>query len=123
MQGRDYPLDREERSVGFPALFGFSVFSELPFRYIELNLTTDHTAIYHPQRWDEGKLALECSSSRRGRKGVSYPSDLDWATTKTLGLRLVRMLGQYQLKGQIELDRANGTSFRLVFASRQREKR
>ena len=67
---------------------------------------------------DDGVYTLTVADN-----GVGLPADLDWATTKTLGLRLVRMLGQYQLKGQIELDRANGTSFRLVFASRQREKR
>jgi len=66
---------------------------------------------------DEGVYTLTVADN-----GVGLPADLDWATTKTLGLRLVRMLGQYQLKGRIELDRASGTSFRLVFASRQSEK-
>jgi len=73
--------------------------------------------------WDSGAGDDGVYTLTVADNGVGLPADLDWATTKTLGLRLVRMLGQYQLKGQIELDRANGTSFRLVFASRQREKR
>ena len=34
--------------------------------------------------------------------GVGLPADLDWETTKSLGLRLVRMLGQHQLGGKLE---------------------
>jgi two-component sensor histidine kinase len=48
--------------------------------------------------------------------GVGLPSDLDWLKTKTLGLQLVRMLGQHQLRGRIEWDRTAGTTFRLRFA-------
>ena len=47
--------------------------------------------------------------------GVGLPTDLDWTTTRSLGLRLVRMLGQHQLQGTIELDRAGGTRFTLQF--------
>jgi two-component sensor histidine kinase len=39
-------------------------------------------------------------------------------TVKTLGLRLVRMLRERQLDGQIELDRSGGTRFGLRFGSR-----
>jgi two-component sensor histidine kinase len=52
--------------------------------------------------------------------GVGIPASLDWTTTRTLGLRLVRMLGQYQLRGQIEFDRAGGTRFSLRFGPRSR---
>lgn len=51
--------------------------------------------------------------------GVGLPAKLDWRTTRTLGLRLVRMLGQHQLRGQIELDSADGTRFSLQFGDRQ----
>jgi PAS domain S-box-containing protein len=47
--------------------------------------------------------------------GVGLPADFDWRTTKSLGLRIVRMLGQHQLGGKIELDRTKGTSFTLTF--------
>lgn len=51
--------------------------------------------------------------------GVGLPIDLDWTTTRTLGLRLVRMLGQHQLQGSIELDRSTGVRFLLRFGPRQ----
>ncbi|MDZ7621924.1 MAG: PAS domain S-box protein [Candidatus Competibacteraceae bacterium] len=47
--------------------------------------------------------------------GVGLPADLDWTTTRSLGLRLVRMLGQHQLQGSLELDRMAGTRFSLRF--------
>ncbi|MBK8538376.1 MAG: hypothetical protein IPL59_26835 [Candidatus Competibacteraceae bacterium] len=51
--------------------------------------------------------------------GVGLPADLDWTTTKTLGLRLVRMLGQHQLQGTLELDRTGGTRVALRFGARE----
>ncbi len=48
--------------------------------------------------------------------GVGLPADLDWTKTKTLGLVLVKMLGQHQLQGKIEVDCTGGTTFRLRFA-------
>jgi PAS domain S-box-containing protein len=50
--------------------------------------------------------------------GVGLPADMDWMNTKTMGLSLVKMLGQHQLQGRIELDRTCGTTFRLRFASK-----
>ena len=51
--------------------------------------------------------------------GVGLPAGLDWATTRTLGLRLVRMLGQHQLGGQLELGGGRGSRFSLRFAPKQ----
>ncbi|MBE0517503.1 MAG: PAS domain S-box protein, partial [Methanophagales archaeon] len=42
--------------------------------------------------------------------GVSFPEDLDFRNTETLGLQLVIMLVK-KLKGTIELDRSRGTEF------------
>jgi PAS domain S-box-containing protein len=50
--------------------------------------------------------------------GVGLPAGLDWTTTKTLGLRLVRMLGQHELQGQIEFNGAHGACFSLRFHAR-----
>jgi PAS domain S-box-containing protein len=50
--------------------------------------------------------------------GVGLPADFDWVRTKSLGLQLVRMLGQHQLGGTIDLDRTEGTKFRLAFKYR-----
>ncbi len=53
--------------------------------------------------------------------GVGLPPSLDWTTTKTLGLRLVRMLGQHQLGGRMAMDVEAGTRFSLTFVSRKRK--
>jgi len=50
--------------------------------------------------------------------GVGLPAGLDWMKTKTLGLLLVKMLGEHQLQGRIEVDCINGTTFRLRFESK-----
>jgi two-component sensor histidine kinase len=52
--------------------------------------------------------------------GIGFPADLEWTRTPTLGLHLVRMLGQHQLGGRIELDRRNGTRFVFTFVSKHR---
>lgn len=64
--------------------------------------------------WDQLTYTLIVADN-----GVGLPADLDWTTTRTLGLRLVRMLGQHQLQGSIELDRSAGVRFLLRFGSRQ----
>lgn len=53
--------------------------------------------------------------------GVGLPADLDWRNAKTLGLRLIAMLGEHQLGGKIMLDRTAGTKFTLKFDPRHRE--
>ena len=53
--------------------------------------------------------------------GVGLPAGLNWTNTNTLGLVLVRMLGQHQLQGYVELDRSGGTTFRLRFVPRDRD--
>ena len=47
--------------------------------------------------------------------GVGLPESIDWDTTSTLGLRLVKMLGEHQLGGTVDLDRSDGTRFTLQF--------
>jgi PAS domain S-box-containing protein len=46
--------------------------------------------------------------------GIGLASDLDWTTTPTLGLRLVRTLGQ-QLGATVEVNSRNGTEVQLAF--------
>jgi PAS domain S-box-containing protein len=55
--------------------------------------------------------------------GVGLPPDLDWRSCPSLGLRLVRMLGEHQLGGQIQLDQAEGTRFILRFNDRRKQLR
>ncbi len=53
--------------------------------------------------------------------GIGLPDDLDFRNSRSLGLQLVNMLVQ-QLDGTIELDRTNGTAFKIVFASAKQRK-
>jgi len=46
--------------------------------------------------------------------GVGIPEDISFQTTTLLGLQLVNMLTQ-QLKGNVELDRSHGTTFKITF--------
>jgi two-component sensor histidine kinase len=55
------------------------------------------------------KYALTISDN-----GIGFPEDLDFQNTESLGLQLVCSLSK-QLHGDIELDRSNGTTFRITF--------
>ncbi|MEA3288474.1 MAG: PAS domain S-box protein [Candidatus Marinimicrobia bacterium] len=46
--------------------------------------------------------------------GVGLNPSLDFETTQTMGLRITRILTE-QLEGKMEIDRTNGTSFKLRF--------
>lgn len=52
--------------------------------------------------------------------GVGLPPALDWRNISSLGLRLVSLLGEQQLKGRIQLDLAEGTRFMLSFTDRNK---
>jgi two-component sensor histidine kinase len=52
--------------------------------------------------------------------GIGLPADLDPAAADTLGLQLVRALTE-QLDGILELDRRDGTRFRVSFPIRCRD--
>jgi PAS domain S-box-containing protein len=52
--------------------------------------------------------------------GIGWPPGFDWTKTRTLGMTLVRMLGQHQLGGQYVVDQENGTSITLTFTDRKK---
>jgi PAS domain S-box-containing protein len=54
--------------------------------------------------------------------GVGLPSGFDWTSAKTLGMVLIRMLGQHQLGGSYTIEQNDGLCFTLTF-SEQRGKR
>ncbi len=64
-------------------------------------------------RRDDNTLTLSVADN-----GIGLPADFDWRTAKTVGLILVRMLGQHQLGGRYEVDRVQGTRFTLTFTLR-----
>lgn len=51
--------------------------------------------------------------------GIGFAPDSDWRSFPSLGLRLVRMLGEHQLGGHIRLDSSQGTCFELKFTPRR----
>jgi two-component sensor histidine kinase len=50
-----------------------------------------------------------------GDNGAGLPKDFDFDQTKTLGLRLVKILVEDQLLGKLRVDRRGGTKFRIQF--------
>jgi two-component sensor histidine kinase len=49
-----------------------------------------------------------------GDDGVGLPEDLDYRNTNTMGMGLVVSLVERQLGGRLELDRTEGTRFKIV---------
>jgi two-component sensor histidine kinase len=47
--------------------------------------------------------------------GVGIPATLDFRRADSLGLQLLITLVEEQLRGEIDLDRTNGTRFRIRF--------
>ena len=69
----------------------------------------------------EGEICIDFGSDNDGTfiltvsdNGVGFPEDLDFRSTGSLGLQLVRMLTE-QFNGTIELDRSSGTKFKIKF--------
>ncbi len=62
----------------------------------------------HPTSENEIELAVIDN-------GVGIPGDIDFRTTKTLGLSLVSILAEDQLNGKIRIDRVKGTAFYITF--------
>jgi two-component sensor histidine kinase len=50
-----------------------------------------------------------------GDDGIGLPIDIDFSKTKSLGLHLINILATKQLDGQLEIDRTNGTMFKITF--------
>ncbi|MHC4454460.1 MAG: histidine kinase dimerization/phosphoacceptor domain -containing protein [Planctomycetota bacterium] len=67
---------------------------------------------------DKGELEIIVSND-----GVSFPKDLDFRNTESLGLRLVTNLAENQLHGKIELNRSKGTEFQISFKEIKYKKR
>ena len=59
---------------------------------------------------NNGAIELRVSDN-----GVGMPEDIDFRTTETLGLRLVSILAEDQLDGDITLTRDTGTEFCITF--------
>ena len=62
----------------------------------------------HPT--NENELELIVSDN-----GISMPEDIDFRNTESLGLHLVTILAEDQLRGEINLNRTEGTEFKIKF--------
>ncbi len=69
----------------------------------------------------EGEIALQVTSVPDGGiklvvrdNGIGMPAELDIRATKTMGMGLVVSLVERQLRGQLDLDRSQGTCFTIV---------
>ncbi len=51
--------------------------------------------------------------------GIGIPDEVDFRETKSLGLHLVSILAEDQLRGKIKLDRTKGTRFEIKFKAKQ----
>ncbi len=77
----------------------------------------------------EGRVLIELVPNGQRRfsllvedNGAGLPSDLDWRTSSSLGLKLVNDLTR-QLDGTIEVDTTRGTAYRIVFHEVQYKER
>jgi two-component sensor histidine kinase len=71
---------------------------------------------------EEGKIEINLTASEEGRvnlmvsdDGIGLPPGFDIDESKTLGLRLVKILAKDQLQGNIEVISDGGTTFRIEF--------
>ncbi|MEW5723012.1 MAG: PAS domain S-box protein [Thermodesulfobacteriota bacterium] len=74
-----------------------------------------------------GRIVIQAEQDREDRltlvvrdDGVGLPADLDWRRGGTLGLSLVNGLVETQLKGEISLDRKEGTTWTIRFRPRKK---
>jgi PAS domain S-box-containing protein len=73
--------------------------------------------------FEQGACEISVSAKKDGDayvlvisdNGVGFPPAFDWKTSQSLGLQLVMLLSQRQLKGRVELESNAGVSFRLRF--------
>ncbi|MBC7110619.1 MAG: PAS domain S-box protein [Methanothermobacter sp.] len=59
-----------------------------------------------------GKVTLEVSDD-----GAGFPEDIDWESSPSLGLQLVRSLTE-QIDGKVEMISEGGTTFRITFTEK-----
>ncbi|MDC0835586.1 PAS domain S-box protein [Geitlerinema sp. CS-897] len=78
------------------------------FKYAFPNRSSGQISI-RVKELSQQKIYLEI-----GDNGIGLPETLDWKNTESLGLRLVNLLAE-QLEAIVEVDRENGTVFRLTF--------
>jgi PAS domain S-box-containing protein len=70
------------------------------------------------RREDTDELVLSVSDN-----GIGMPEDVDIRRPESLGIELVTLLAETQLKGRVELNTSEGTEFKIMFKELQYHKR
>ena len=72
-----------------------------------------------------GEIRVSCRSAGNGGieltvgdDGIGIPGELDLSGSSSLGLYMVKMLGEDQLQGKIKIDRSGGSEFRITFGKK-----
>jgi len=70
----------------------------------------------------KGKITISLCKTKEeefelavGDNGIGIPKDIDFRNTQSLGLYLVTLLAENQLQGEINLERSNGSEFKIKF--------
>ncbi len=73
-----------------------------------------------------GKIKIVMKSLKKNEieltvsdNGIGIPDEVDFRETESLGLHLVSILAEDQLRGKIKLDRTKGTRFEIKFKAKQ----
>ena len=74
----------------------------------------------------KGKIKIVMKSLKKNEieltvsdNGIGIPDDVDFRETESLGLHLVSILAEDQLRGKIKLDKTKGTRFQIKFKAKQ----
>jgi PAS domain S-box-containing protein len=74
---------------------------------------------------EKGSIQIKFETRKDGRfelvvqdNGIGIPAEIDFDNLNTLGFRLIMKLAE-QLKGNIEIERENGTALHLIFPERR----
>ncbi len=83
-------------------------------------LTNSLKHAFPPRKKGEIKIAVRHLENQKTEllvcdNGVGIPEDMDIRKSDSLGMTLVKILSEDQLKGSLHLDRTKGTCFRIVF--------
>ncbi len=66
--------------------------------------------IIRMEKYQKDNVILEISDN-----GIGLPEEIDWRQTKSLGLKIVKLLGEGQLGGRIMYSGGERTTFTLIF--------
>ena len=109
-QGVRMPLDL---AVPCGMIINELVTNALKYAFTENRSVDCDCRIHIVLRRDDNTFTLSVADN-----GIGLPADFAWNTATTMGLTLVRMLGQHQLGGHYRVDQQQGTCFTLTFTPR-----